>query len=352
MAAEEELSSFVREALGRGVPRAQIEEVLLKAGWEPAPVRGALAAFADLDFPIPVPKPKPYLPAREAFLYLVLFTTLYLSAYHLGSLLFHFVERALPDPAIGDADLYRREATRWSVSFLVITFPVFLYTTRNLAQAATIDPAKRGSKVRRWLTYLTLFLAAGTLVGDCTALVFNLLSGELTLRFVLKALIIATLAGGIFGHYLGELRREEEDHPAPATGGRHFTWIASAAVALALIGSFALLDSPSQERVRRLDGQRVENLRMLASGVDLYWSRRGVLPEALDSLAQEHGFAPQATDPLTGRPYEYRILGTSAYELCAEFERGVEEGPTPPGGFWSHGPGRHCFQLEAKKPTR
>ncbi|MCC7265015.1 MAG: hypothetical protein IT369_21060 [Candidatus Latescibacteria bacterium] len=353
MAAGEELSSFVREALGRAVPRAQIEEVLLQAGWEPEQVRGALAAFADLDFPIPVPKPKPYLPAREAFLYLVLFTTLYLSAYHLGSLFFHFVERALPDPALGDADLYRREASRWSVSFLVIAFPVFLYTTRNLARAATIDPAKRGSKVRRWLTYLTLFLAAGTLVGDCTALVFNLLSGELTLRFVLKALIVAALAGGIFGHYLGELRREEEDHPAPATGGRYFTWIASGAVALALIGSFALLDSPSQERVRRLDARRVEDLRLLAGAVDLHWSRAGALPLALEDLTREPGYPPLPADPETGAPYEYRALEAGRYELCAGFSQGSGEGPAlTPADFWSHAAGRQCFQLEAKKPTR
>ena len=61
MAAEEELSGFVREALAKGLPRTQIEEVLLKAGWEPAQVCGPLAAYADLDFPVPVPRPKPYL---------------------------------------------------------------------------------------------------------------------------------------------------------------------------------------------------------------------------------------------------------------------------------------------------
>lgn len=352
MAAEEELSSFVREALTKGLPRTQIEEVLLKAGWEPAQVRGALAAYADLDFPLPVPRPKPYLSAREAFLCLVLFTALYLSAFHLGSLLFQFVERVLPDPA--DVGLHFREAIRWSVSFLIIAFPLFLYTARALARSAARDPAKQLSKVRKWLTYLTLFLAAGTLVGDCTALVFNLLGGELTLRFILKVLIVGTLAGGIFGHYLGELRREEQEgHPGQQTGGRLFTWVASGAVVLALIGSFLVLDSPSQERVRRLDARRVENLRMLAGAVDLHWSRGGTLPEALDALAQEQGFAPQVADPETGRPYEYRPLGPSTYELCAQFDRGTEEeGLARPGDFWSHGAGRQCFQLEAKKPAR
>ena len=327
---------------------------MLKAGWEPAPVRGALAAYADLDFPLPVPRPKPYLPAREAFLCLVLFTALYLSAFHLGSLLFHFIERALPDPAGFDTAHQFREGLRWSTAYLIIAFPLFLYTARALARSAAGDPAKQRSKVRKWLTYLTLFLAAGALVGDCTVLVYNLLSGELGLRFVLKVLVVGAIAGGIFAHYLRDLRRDEqESHPAPQAAGQLFTWVASGAVVLALGGSFLLLDAPAQERVRRLDGQRVENLRMLASAVDLYWSRRGVLPEALDSLAQEQGFAPQAADPATGHPYEYRILGADAYELCAAFERGSEEeGLAYPGDFWSHGAGRHCFQLRAKIPTR
>lgn len=352
MAAEEELSGFVREALAKGLPRAQIEEVLLKAGWEPEQVRGALAAFAGLDFPIPVPRPKPYLPAREAFLYLVLFTTLYLSAYHLGSLLFQFVERALPDPV--DLGLHFPEATRWSVSFLIIAFPVFLYTARTLAKAAAHAPGKRGSKVRKWLTYLTLFLAAGTLVGDCTALVFNLLSGELTLRFILKAAIVGMLAGGIFSHYLRDLRREEQEgHPSPPTGGRLFIWVGSGAVALSLIGSLLLLDSPSQERVHRLDARRVEDLRLLAGAVDLHWSRGNALPLSLDDLTLEPGYPPLPADPETGSPYEYRALAGDRYELCAGFACGTDAEPLETRrDFWAHGTGRQCFQLEAKKPTR
>ena len=67
------------------------------------------------------------------------------------------------------------------------------------------------SAVRRWLTYLTLFVAAAVLVGDMIALVYNLLGGELTLRFVLKVLVAAVIAGTIFGYYLMDLRREEKE---------------------------------------------------------------------------------------------------------------------------------------------
>src|SRR5947209_2658778 len=181
MAISDELLGFVRDALGRGLSRKQIEDALGQAKWDPGQVKGALAEFAVVDFPIPVPRPKPYLSAREAFMYLVLFSILYISAYNLGSLLFQFINRAFPDPAAsGWAEEYSYTAVRWSVSSLIVAFPVFLYVYLLISRAVRRDPAKRGSKVRRWLTYVTLFVAAGVLIGDFIALVYNILGGELT----------------------------------------------------------------------------------------------------------------------------------------------------------------------------
>ena len=171
----------------------------------------ALAGFAPIDFPIPVPRPKPRLDAREAFLYLVLFTTLYVSAYNLGGLLFNFIDLAFPDSAVTRWAEYRRASIRWSVSSLVVAFPVFLYVSRLISRTIHLDPRARGSAIRRWLTYLTLFLAAGILIGDVTTLVYNLLGGELTIRFVLKVLTVAIIAGTIFGYYLWDLRADEQE---------------------------------------------------------------------------------------------------------------------------------------------
>ena len=72
-------------------------------------------------------------------------------------------------------------------------------------------PIKRLSPVRRWLTYLTLFVAAAVLIGDMTTLVFNVLGGELTTRFLLKVVVVALIAGSAFAWYLHDLRREEVD---------------------------------------------------------------------------------------------------------------------------------------------
>lgn len=75
---------------------------------------------------------------------------------------------------------------RWSVASLAIAFPVFLFVARHLGKDLARNPVKRLSAVRRWLTYVTLFVAATVLIGDLITLVHNLLSGELSVRFVLK----------------------------------------------------------------------------------------------------------------------------------------------------------------------
>lgn len=212
MATSDELIGFVREALGRGLPRAEVEHVLRQAGWPPDQVSGALSAFAPLEFPVPVPRPRPSLSAREAFMYLLLFSTLYVVAFNLGSLVFQFINRAFPDPATAPF-IDPRDSIRFAVSALIVGLPVFLYMSRLTRRAIDADPHGRTSPVRRWLTYLTLFVAACVLIGDVTSLIYNLLGGELTIRFVLKSLTVGAIAGAAFWYYLSELRRDEEARP-------------------------------------------------------------------------------------------------------------------------------------------
>ena len=211
MTVSTDLIAFVKEGLQRGIPRQELDEALRNAGWERAQVNGALRQFAEVDFAIPVPRPAPYLDAREAFLYAVMFSTLYFSAYNLGSLVFEMINWAFPDPAArGYVAAVSERTLRWSLSAIIVAFPVFLYVASLTARERLADPGKRVSRVRRQLTYLTLFLAAAFLIGDVTTLVYNLLGGDLTIRFTLKVLTVAAIAGTGFGHYLRELRHDDD----------------------------------------------------------------------------------------------------------------------------------------------
>lgn len=206
--AEKPLTDFVDSALRAGASRAETERVLLEAGWARDQVSDALRHFADVDFAVPVPRPRAQTSASDAFLYLVMFGMLYISAFNFGSLLFQFINLAFPDP-LALSNRFADETIRWSTSALLIAFPVFLFVACRIERGIARDPTRRSSGVRKWLTYLTLFLAACIIVGDLITLLYGLLSGELTLRVILKALTVGLISGAIFGYYLWSMRMDD-----------------------------------------------------------------------------------------------------------------------------------------------
>lgn len=346
--ASPELEQFVRDALMRGHDREQVRQALLAAGWSAEQIRGVLDGWAEVDFALPVPRPRASLSAREAFLYLVLFSTLYFFAWNLGSLLFALLEHALPDPADAQWQVVRLTGSiRWSISALVIAFPVFALLSRHLAQDVARNPIKRLSPIRRWLTYLTLFVAAAVLIGDLTTLVFNLLGGELSLRFVLKVAVVAAIAGTVFGHYLRDLRREEVADGGRAGGGRGVLWATGIATALALAAGVWTMDSPMQQRQLRLDEARIGDLQTLEMAVTAWRNEHEALPPTLDALAAQPGVNLPRRDPAGGADYRYRRIDDTRYELCADFATDSGQRRArwrlPQAGQWAHPAGPHCF---------
>jgi hypothetical protein len=205
MTRSEDLTTFVKKALTRGVARDEIEGILLQSGWSKRQARDALATFADVTFPIPVPRPRPYTDAREAFLYGLLFVALYVSAFHLGMLIFALIEQAFPQTVTATS---LQEAIRWPASVLVVALPVFIYLSRVINREVRLDPSKRASEIRSKLTYFTLFVSASVMIGILAGLVYSFLGGELTVRFILKSLTAAGIAAGVFGYYLRDMRVE------------------------------------------------------------------------------------------------------------------------------------------------
>jgi len=219
MAVNDQLDAFVKRGLEQGLERARMQQALLEAGWPPDQVRKALAAYVDIDFPIPVPRPLPSSTTRDAFMYIVVLGTMVLCAYQFGALLFEIINRVVPDAIDASRAGYPSSdaGLRWSISTLIVAFPVFVLMSRLVNRAARLDPTKRASRIRRRLTYVVLFIASVALIGDVTTLVYYFLGGEVTLRFFLKVLTVGAIGGAVFLHYLWDLRAVEEE-PETWTG--------------------------------------------------------------------------------------------------------------------------------------
>jgi cellulose synthase/poly-beta-1,6-N-acetylglucosamine synthase-like glycosyltransferase len=205
------LTQFVKEALEKGEARGGIRTALLSAGWRANEVDEALGAYSDVAFPIAVPKPQVYLSAREAFFYLLFFILLGVVAFNLGSLLFALIDTVIQDK-IEEASYLRSSLDRQirgAVAGLIVGTPIFLWLARILLKARHDNPALQRSRIRKWLIYVSLIIAGIVLVGDAISLVYSFLNGELTWRFTLKSLVVAGLAGAIFGYFISNAERDE-----------------------------------------------------------------------------------------------------------------------------------------------
>ena len=206
----ETLAQFIQHARERGLDYATIRVLLMDAGWKAKQVSEALVDEA-LD--VPVPEPSGAGSAKDAFLQLFAFTALYTWVISLLTLLFTCINTTWPDPARA-MRYYTHEAVdstiRWALAAIVVAFPVFLLVWRHLLRGMARDPERRRGRMWRWLTYLSLFAAAVTILTDLITLVYYAFDGELTLRFLLKVGVLFVVAGAVFLYLALTLRGERE----------------------------------------------------------------------------------------------------------------------------------------------
>jgi hypothetical protein len=149
--------------------------------------------------------------AREAFFHLLAFTALYAWVISMVYLLFTYIAFAFPDPA---TPTYAIEAAlssvRVSLATLIVAYPLFLATWWFLLREVRKFPDKAKSGVRRWLTSLSLFIAAVTILGNAITVVYYLVEGDLTVRFLLKVAVLFVTTGAIFIYLAWTLRSEAE----------------------------------------------------------------------------------------------------------------------------------------------
>lgn len=202
MAQQDDLSVFVRDALIAGKSRAEISMALTDAGWSVSEARDALSGWVDTTFVPPIPRPKATVSARDFFVYGLTFAVLLLGAFNLVLLLQGIVDMAFAEES--RSGLWR---IRWGASVLIVTVPLYLWLTFRERRKLAHDPALRRSAIRKWLTYIALLLAALTLLLNLIATINSLLTGDLTLQFMLKALAVFGVAGGIFLFYLTDMKK-------------------------------------------------------------------------------------------------------------------------------------------------
>ena len=355
---DDKLKAFIAHARGKGMDSATIRILLLSAGWREKEIAAGIAAES-LD--LPVPEPLSAGSARDAFLYLLTFTALYAVVIAGIAIYFQFLDYQLQDAAWRPY-YYRSimDTVRLSLAALFVAFPLLAWLTRFLEREVRGEPEKHQRPVRKWLTYLTLFVTATAIMCDLITLFYYFLAGELTSRFVLKALVLLVVTVVVFAYYLLSLRPATDENP-PLAARRGLVGLGMLLVAGAFVQGFALAGSPQSARLNRIDERRVERFAGhpacdSGDGGQNEQGQRHYAPACPAAHAGRVGrissHAPYAqklslADPETGVPYGYTVTGETGYQLCAKFSLPRDERFEL---FWNHPAGEQCFVFDAKHP--
>lgn len=202
------LVEFVGHARDKGMDPATIRHLLLSTGWKESDIAEAICAR---DLELRIPEPAGVGSARDAFFHLLTFTALYTWATSLIVLFFIYIEFAFPDPAWRTDHLGLQRALsdiRASMAALLVSFPAFLVLWHYLLREVRRHPKKARGPMRRWLAHLSLFAGLVALSTDVITLIYFLLEGQLSTRFLLKVTVLFLIAGSLVLYLVLTLRSE------------------------------------------------------------------------------------------------------------------------------------------------
>lgn len=294
--------------------------------------------------------------AKDFFLHLGAIVGLYTVTVSFINLFFKIISKAFPEI---NSNIYAWGAgsqISMPVATLIVFFPIFVVLSKMVHKIYIQDPAKKDLPIRKWLTYITLFVAGAALAGDLVTVIYKFLDGQdLTLAFILKALTVLIVSGAIFWFYIQDIREKISSKQR-----KIWSIIVGIIILISIIVGFSVVGSPQVQRLIRYDNQKIEDLRNIQVQVITYWQTNGRLPASLEEIleSQQKQGLIIPKDPQLNISYEYRQTDTMNFELCAEFNKedltknfysGDRTIPTGIKGTiiqndnWNHGTGRVCF---------
>jgi hypothetical protein len=122
--------------------------------------------------------------------------------------------------------------------------------------------------------------------------------------------------------------------------------VATAVVAVAIASGLWGAGAPSDARARRLDQERLDDLRLIAFAIDRHVHDHGALPSSLGQLEERSEWTLRVADPETQAPYGFHAIDDSTYELCARYRFATDKrAELPVERRWVHPAGEYCHRL-------
>jgi len=209
---------------------------------------------------------------------------------------------------------------KFAISAIIVATPIYFVTTRYIYKSLYKGELNKDAGVRRWLGYLILLVTIIVMIGWLIAIINNLLDGELTSKFILKALTAIVISGSIFSFYFYDMRREKVQGRQDNVLKTYF--VAALVIIIAVfVTSLFIVESPLEARNRKTDQQVINDFHNIDGLIYNYYKEYEKLPASLNVLQDEypHLDNEDIEHPASGQEYEYNILEDNKYELCADF---------------------------------
>lgn len=251
--------------------------------------------------------------AKHFVLQLGSLVSLYLSLAFLLTLLFGVINLMFPDTAENYWEIENAQSMiRIGFAMLVVFFPTYLILTRIVNKLRRKESNGKYLSLTKWLIYLSLLVGGLVLLIDLVVVIMTFLEGEITERFIFKALAVLITIGAAFYYYIRDARgywiKNEKQSKFYGLG-------ALVVVVVALVFGLLNIDTPSEVREHKIDESQVEDLQSLQWAIQDYYLTTETLPESLDDVNR----ADIYTAPEGRADYRYEVTETG-FKLCAEFK--------------------------------
>ena len=256
--------------------------------------------------------------AKYAFYYLLSLVALVFMALSVGMIAYGIIDKTIPDAVNYFSSIDSQ--LKFAISALFIATPIFYVLSWLIGRGLRSGELTKDSGIRRWLTYFILFISSLVVLGVLISVINVFLSGELTGRFIFKALTVFVISATVFAFYLYDIRR---DNPAePDRLVKIFWWVSLTIVLVAFVASWFFVESPAVARARSLDQALLNNISSLGTTINSYYDRYKKLPDNLSVLTSDTSlylYSNSLVDPNTQVPIVYKKVNEQSFELCATF---------------------------------
>jgi hypothetical protein len=264
--------------------------------------------------------PKPVNAAKFVFLYLVHLISLVFVAVSFGMIIYQAINKFIKDPVNLYSAMFQSDAIKFGVAAILVFTPIFFIVGKYINKALFEGEVARDSAIRRWLTYLILFVSFLIFAGYLVAFVISFLNGELTLKFGLKVVSVLAIASTIFSYYFYDIKRKETKGVKDKVTQIYFIATLSAIIVV-FVGAFFTIDNPMQTRAKNLDSDIVNKFYSIDNCVDQYYREKKELPKSMEDIKANCIYLSDDSlkDKVTGKAFEYQQKDGLKYALCAEF---------------------------------